>query len=222
MKLWLSSILFFVVFAFAQELAPVDNGFTGQGAPKQVSISVIEQSKANELFRKFVQNKEIPFKYPIDGCYARAHEMARMAEKEQVLMGKVFTEGNLQVKTNYQKYPIVQWGWHVAPIAYVKQPNGKTELMVFDPSLFGKPVTVEEWNQKMMDTTNGNKPEVRTSYYGARFQYFPKYEGFKKDWAQSDLEGVKATFKNYQPLQDLSSSATSRSGNLQQQAEGVR
>jgi hypothetical protein len=221
MKIWLSYILFLVIFAFAQELAPVDNGFTGQGATKQVSISVIEQSKANELFRKFVRNKEIPFKYPLDGCYARAHEMARMAEKEQVLMGKVFTEGNLQVKTNYQKYPIVQWGWHVAPIAYVKQPNGKTVLMVFDPSLFGKPVSVKEWNQKMMDTTNGNKPNVSTSYYGARFQYFSG-EAYKKEWSQSDLDGVKETFKNYQPLQDLASSETSRSGNLRKRAEGVK
>lgn len=222
MKSWLASILFFVVFAFAQELAPVDNAFEGTNAPKQVSISVLGQDQANELFRKFVQNKEIPFKYPVDGCYARAHEMARMAEKEQVFMGKIYAEGFLQAKTNFQKYPIVNWGWHVAPIAYVKQADNRAELMVFDPSLFGKPVSVEEWKKKMLDTTNGAKPHISTTYYGARFQYFPKYEGYKAEWSESDLYNVRTTFQYYQPLQDLSPPMTNNGDNLQRQAEGVR
>lgn len=215
-------IVLFSILVFAQELSSVDNGFVAQnGAPKQVQISVIDNDKANELFRKFVQNKDIPFKYPIDGCYARAHEMARMAETEKVLMGKIFAEGSLQVKTDFQKYPIVQWGWHVAPIAYVKKTNGQTELMVFDPSLFTRPISVDEWKQKMMDTTNGNKPKVSVSYYGARFQYFPRFsEGYKDKWSERDLQGVRDTFKTYQPLQDLASASNVKGGTVIQ--EGVR
>lgn len=211
MKLFFLGILFFVRFVFAQELAPINNGFGGGGDPSQVFISVIDQSKANELFRKFVQNKEIPFKYPIDGCYARAHEMARMAEREKTLMGKIFVEGDLQVKIQSKNWGSdFRWGFHVAPIAFVKRSNGKTELMVFDPTLFGRPATVSEWKQKMLVSTNGFKARIRYTYYGARFQYLKNTENYKTEWSQSDLEHVKATFEKYFPLQDLPISATGR------------
>ncbi len=71
-------------------------------------------------------------------------------KKQSIQMGKDFIEGYLQVKTDSKKYPLVSWGWHVAPVAYVKQPNGSNKLMVFDPSLFNRPVTVNEWQQKMI------------------------------------------------------------------------
>lgn len=224
MQLWISSLLFFVVFAFAQQgFAPIDNGFRNFQEPEQVSISVISPNKAEELFKKFVQNKDIPFRFPLEGCYARAHEMARMAEKEQVVLGKAFVEGMLQVKTDLKKYPTAQWGWHVAPIVYVKMPSGKNEMMVMDPSLFKKPVPLKEWKERMLDTSDGFEPKIWETYFGTRFQLNPKYfEKYKKEWSLKDLQVTKGTLKKLLPYQDTTTTSQSNNSGGLQQATGAR
>lgn len=197
------------VFAVAVLLKEVPNGFAAEeDDPATVKIAVLDPQKAASLFKEFTRHAEIPFKYPIDGCYARATAMAQIAEKDNIQLGKVYAQGFLQVKNEgSEKYPYVQWGWHVAPVAYVKLRNGKTELTVFDPSLFPKPVTVEEWKQKMMDASNGLQPRAEI-YYGARYQYYPKnHEGNKASWIPTDLENLKTTFEKYMPLQDLPGSS---------------
>ena len=112
--------------------------------PKTLSAAVVPvvlgSAASYMLFREFKNDVNIPFRYPIDGCYARATAMTKIAEKRGLTMVRVNAEGNLQVKTESKKFPLVQWGWHVAPMAYVKKANGTLEKMVFDPSLFDKPL----------------------------------------------------------------------------------
>jgi hypothetical protein len=45
---------------------------------KWIDISVIEKEYAEYLFNELVSQTYIPFGYPEDGCYARAHEMSRI------------------------------------------------------------------------------------------------------------------------------------------------
>jgi hypothetical protein len=116
---------------------------------KQVD-QTISQDRANELFKKAAAMEDIAWKYKQDGCYARAHLMARRFEAEGVRVDKVWIKGDLYIPgTN----PPIQWNFHVAPIVYVKNANGVIEKMVIDPSLFDKPVTVEEWDNKMSKHT---------------------------------------------------------------------
>jgi hypothetical protein len=135
--------------------------------------------------------------------------MARIAEKKQIYLGKAFITGNLIVKnTESKEFPILRWGWHVAPVAYVKQPDGKVELTVFDPSLFKKPVTVKEWENKMMDSSNQAKPSISSLYYGTRFQNFTaQEEGFKGEWKKEDLELDERTLKRYLRYQEVDGEA---------------
>ncbi len=212
MKLVYVLCLSLFIFAATFGLEKIENGFAKRWYnPKKIEISVIDSEKANLLFKEFVQNKNIPFKYPRDGCYARATAMAMMAEKSSVIMGKAFATGLLVAKTNIPNYPYAVWGWHVAPVSYVKHIDGKIELMVFDPGLFSQPVSVNEWADKMKEDIgiNGAKGQVDEIYFGSRFQYLErqeKTEHYKKKWEDEDLTDMSKKFSEYLPLQDYISS----------------
>lgn len=62
-------------------------------------ISVVSEEAAQQLFKEAAAKTHIPFKYPEDGCYARAHEMAILLEHKCIKTGKVFIEGDLRVET---------------------------------------------------------------------------------------------------------------------------
>ena len=110
----------------------------------------ISLARATELFTKATKMDDIAWNYKPDGCYARAHLMARRFEAEGVRVDKVWIKGDLYVPGTE---PLIQWNFHVAPIVYVDDGKGVIQKMVIDPSLFSKPVTVEEWDHKMSKKT---------------------------------------------------------------------
>jgi hypothetical protein len=92
----------------------------------------------------------IPFLYPDDGCWARAHEMCRLMINMGLSPRKVWIDhspGNwLHVNTKNNPQCYVEWGWHVAPTLCVRGPGFfKTQRMVIDPSLFTTPVSKATW-----------------------------------------------------------------------------
>lgn len=97
----------------------------------------------------------IPFLFPFDGCWGRAHEMCRLMRAEGLRPCKVWIEGGLRVDTANSYTCFVQWGWHVAPTHPVRDPGWwgwvRVRTMVFDPSLFSKPVTKEHWKSVQGD-----------------------------------------------------------------------
>lgn len=116
-------------------------------APKLVSIS---PQKAQELF-DLVKSETccpasaaapcIPFLYPDDGCWGRAHEMCRLMIAAGVQPDKVWIYGSLKTPATNNPNCIVNWGWHVAPTVQVSGSG----ILVIDPSLFNGPVTEIAW-----------------------------------------------------------------------------
>jgi hypothetical protein len=92
----------------------------------------------------------IPFKYPDDGCWARAHEMCRLMINMGLSPRKVWIDASfgywLHVNTKNNPQCFVDWGWHVAPTLCVRGPSiFQTQRMVIDPSLFTTPVSEATW-----------------------------------------------------------------------------
>lgn len=87
----------------------------------------------------------IPFLYPDNGCWARAHEMCRLMQAAGAKPGKVWIYGSLVVQTVNNPTCSVSWWYHVAPTLCVRRGFFKTERMVIDPSMFPGPVTVAQW-----------------------------------------------------------------------------
>jgi len=86
----------------------------------------------------------IPFLYPDDGCWGRAHEMCRLIIVEGEQPRKIWIQGSLTVASANKPTCAVQWGWHVAPTIEVTT-GGSDQTYVIDPSLFNEPVPQAVW-----------------------------------------------------------------------------
>lgn len=82
----------------------------------------------------------IPFNYPDDGCWGRAHEMCRLMIAAGITPNKVWIFGNLRAASQNNPNCQVFWGWHVAPTL-----NVGADTYVIDPSLFNGPVKQATW-----------------------------------------------------------------------------
>jgi hypothetical protein len=105
----------------------------------------------------------IPFLYPDDGCWARAHEMCRLMIADGAQPEKIWIFGTLPPGgiSEYSDPPLhvispnkpecnVRWYWHVAPTLQVTTGSG-TETWIIDPSLFPGPVPKATWVAEQRD-----------------------------------------------------------------------
>jgi Glutaminase len=111
----------------------------------------------------------IPFRYPDDGCWGRAHEMCRLMVAESLRPCKVWIEGSLHVVTDNSPFCGVYWGWHVAPTLCVRGSGCLGFLfvrsMVIDPALFTTPVTKAQWKAVQGDTNATLTDSSWTTFY---------------------------------------------------------
>jgi Glutaminase len=135
-------------------------------------LKPISQAQADVLFKRMAASaNQIPFDYPNDCCYSRAHEMCRMMRDQGIDCGKIWNYANpgppkgqlppgppLTVNTPNSPSGKVTWRYHVAPIVDVQGSDGAVRTMVVDPSMFAHPVTVDEWR------TAQHAPNAITQY----------------------------------------------------------
>src|SRR5208282_6419970 len=116
----------------------------------------ISQREAQKIFNELASRTDIAWNYAPDGCYARAHIMVQQMIEKGLAPGKAWTfntpKGYMWVEGPGGK---VSWCFHVAPTLPVRMPDGSVKDMVFDPSLFDRPVSVEDWAH-----AQHNDPEV--------------------------------------------------------------
>ncbi len=163
-----------------------------------IDISMVSEDFAKELFDEMASQPHIPFAYPEDGCYARAHEMSRLLEEKGIITGKVFIEGSLRVETPNSPKGYVEWWYHVAPIIKVKK-GEKEEVYVIDPSIFSEPVPAEEWFK--IQTSHDGGLRGRT-YQTRRFNYTPSDKSRDmQSYDQDDIDGMRDTMERYLRIQ---------------------
>lgn len=109
----------------------------------------------------------IPYRYPTDGCFARAEIMANMLAASDYQVDKVFAiaAGGLRLNTphggdqpGFGERLRVGWWYHVAPIVYIPSGGPKPEPALLDPSVSDVPTTIGEWVGKM--TSGPTEPEI--------------------------------------------------------------
>jgi hypothetical protein len=93
----------------------------------------------------------VPFMFPDDGCWGRAHEMCRLIVNMGITPAKVWIDKSgplLHANTRNNPQCFVEWFWHVAPTICVRRwwwcylwPQD----MVIDPALFTTPVSKATW-----------------------------------------------------------------------------
>ncbi len=122
---------------------------------------VVTMQRAMELFEMIdkkaciphdLANPCIPFLYPSNGCWVRAHLMCYFLRKEKETPKKIWSSGQyLQARSSNVPGCLIKWTWHVAPTLMVEQKNGEIIKMVFDPSIHNAPVTVKRWLELQTD-----------------------------------------------------------------------
>jgi hypothetical protein len=117
----------------------------------------------------------IPFLYPDDGCWARAHEMCRLMIAAGAKPRKVWIDGNLHTLTRNNPQCFVNWGWHVAPTICVRYRFFRAQLMVIDPSLFTTPVTEAQWKSVQGDPNATLTNTAATVYWRNVIPTDPNY-----------------------------------------------
>lgn len=123
----------------------------------------------------------IPFLYPDDGCWARAHEMCRLVIAAGAKPRKVWIDGNLHANTRNNPQCFVDWGWHVAPTICVRHRPFHAEYMVIDPSLFTTPVTEATWKSVQGDPNATLTNTDATLYWRNNIPTDPNYVQTKID-----------------------------------------
>jgi hypothetical protein len=120
----------------------------------------------------------IPFLYPDDGCWGRAHEMCRLMILDGAEPRKVWIYGSLCAKTQNHPSCEVHWGWHVAPTLLVSIGLG-TQVQVIDPSLFSGPVRQDVWKGVQGDPSATLEASDASVFHrtkgGTYVQYDPTY-----------------------------------------------
>lgn len=177
--------------------------------------SLLSKVEAQQLVDHFLSMESIPFRYPADGCAARAVAMAWEAENQfGIEVGRIFVTGALQVRFGLGgKLEFGRYDWHTAVVVWVDD-GVEIDLRVIDPALFSWPVSVEEWTARLVFPSSPEvadhflskdpyEPVVHSVYYGERFQYDPAYaEDAKTQWLEDDLEAMKLWLAYFKRKQD--------------------
>lgn len=140
----------------------------------------------------------IPFTFPDDGCWGRAHEMCRLMATQSVASDKVWIYGSLRVSSANKPDCVVRWGWHVAPTLEVIV-GSTAQTYVLDPALFTSPVPRATWAGVQGDPSAQLVPTGSDVYYrsfGGGIEYDPAY---------SKTNGVLATYRAQLQLRSASS-----------------
>jgi Glutaminase len=126
-------------------------------------------ARAREAFDWIAKAPDIAFRYPGDGCYARAHLMSQRLQKNGFRPRKVWAFSNgesLHVHTKNHPTGEVTWGYHVAPALRVRFEDDTQKWYVLDPSLFTQPVPVAEWEMAMRKNKDDHAPYLTITNLG--------------------------------------------------------
>lgn len=116
--------------------------------------SLFAQIKSQSCGTSTASSPCITFRYPVDGCYARAHKMRQILINNGYDCEKQFVYGNLKASTGTC---CVSWSYHVAILVSFKNASGVVEKRIIDPSLFSTgPVTDSAWRSACTNSTCGS------------------------------------------------------------------
>jgi len=156
-------------------------------------LEPISQADALALF-KYLESKSttevnssrgtVPYLYPRDGCWGRAHSIYADIKAEGHDSGKIWTYGSLRVRTANRPRCRVGWGWHVA-VTINLEGQGRS---VIDPSLFDRIVSVEDW----LTIQNGRSRDTR--FTEGRVFYRKRNGRF---WTDNTMRKTKRVLETY-------------------------
>lgn len=164
---------------------------------KVFRVSVLSPEEALSIFNQLKINSTIRYDSADDGCYARAHMAAWLLEDKKIMKdrslvtAKIFLKGNLFL--THKNGDVSNWDYHVANVMYVRK-GEEIQLMVFDPALFDRPVSKEDWKKKLLEN---RKSKFYNEFFTNRFSMTTDdFKSLKTRYEDRDFDEVKKALKN--------------------------
>lgn len=199
---------------------------TLSAAPLRETVSLAE---AHSLFLHLAEaplagGRPLPWKYPSDGCYARAALSTHELERLGFYSDKIFVEGDLRFPTRYAvDGKCARWRYHISPVVYVRGPKS-VSAYALDPTLFTEPVPYRRWISAVVPDGErcgliyaSQRPEAATprqesdgarpcfSYITSRFHTSPADATEPRhSWMTNELEAARATARELAEVEDYS------------------
>jgi hypothetical protein len=173
-----------ILAAYEQEPLDIPEPPTSRFPIDPTALPSVSPSDVEAFFSSVRRQPHIPFQYLANGCWARAHEMTRLIEhhfdrNRLPVVAKIWNFGELVVKTDNSPSCTVDWSYHVAPLVRVD-----SELMVIDPALCERPVTVDDWRGVQSDLS---RTPIFTSQQAYIFFEGERFVGETEGKTESDL-----------------------------------
>lgn len=149
-----------------------------------LEVSSISFEYFSEIYFQIQTHESIPFGYPDDGCFARAHKTSLILDSMGIVSVKSFLVGDLKLQTADHPQGFVQWWYHVAAAVHVK---GLNQLFVFDPTASEIPISKSAWMELLTQHKYGHIDE---SFETVRYIYSPE-DAYQKrkvnDYIRKDI-----------------------------------
>lgn len=120
-----------------------------------------DSKKVTELFHSIKNDPKFPSSYKKNGCDDRAHFLCDRIQSNGIHVGKIWLGGDYsQSSVRLAHDTGDQWGYHVAPVVWVRTPSGNAKKWVIDPTLADRPLRVAEWTALMKIKHGETEPWV--------------------------------------------------------------
>jgi len=154
-------------------------------SPKSNAIS---ENQLDEVFKFAMDQKDIPYDYVLEGCYARAHVLCDRIENElEIDTEKIWAYGKVAPPNRKDK----PWNFHVATKVNVEK-NGKILSYVIDPSVSKKPLQESEW----LDLIKVNKTTQTMKVSWPPAVYTGEIKNIKVSYSDNEVYNMAETKEN--------------------------
>ncbi|MEO0336140.1 MAG: protein-glutamine glutaminase family protein, partial [Pseudomonadota bacterium] len=116
------------------------------------NISAISLERAQQLFASLKDDCRIPYEMNTDGCYPRAHAMAKLAEDQGIIVAKAFFAGHSPRELELQNPISGQYHYpddHAAITVAVRGPDGSVRPFIIDPSAADGPMPLDAYKRSI-------------------------------------------------------------------------
>lgn len=132
-------------------------------------VGTLDRQQAQALFRQFCFQDDLALHAPQDGCFARCHLMCIRLRQMGVQVRRAWAfpqpKTRLHARAIGAKSGVIEWDWHVAPLVPMRV-GDQVEWVVFDPCLFTRPVSLEEWAHALRKDERAPLPSLAATQLG--------------------------------------------------------
>lgn len=137
-------------------------------------VSVLSEVETQKALTELVA-EPFAYHYPQEGCYARAHLMAKKLEHIGIISAKIFAwgAGKALQFVHPENEKTYYWGYHVAVLVLQRSESGDITPVIFDPAFSKEPLSMEKWLGKMAPQADDQPDYPVRLRVTERYRYYP-------------------------------------------------